>query len=239
MRWLALALLLPFAAEAQRRPYNPSVSPQITSTVASGGDGLRLVQGVGVCFNSTTCTTRISYDGTDFIIDVPASKGFQIEVNGTDVLTVSSTGLVTSAVAQGSSAIIMPGRLCLVANCGARVSSEAGSGAVEIRGNRIDGSGGTDVIIKSTGTRTAGLILDVMESDGGASLFKVAHDGVVTAAGGARLNTAATAAPTCNSAARGTIHYTPGGAGVADVVQICSKSSGDVYAWRDLATPET
>ena len=61
----------------------------------------------------------------------------------------------------------------------------------------------------------------------------------VNTAGGVQLNVESASEPTCNAAARGTIHYKPGGAGVADKAEICSKSSGDVYAWRDLATPET
>jgi hypothetical protein len=104
VRWvLAALILLPAAVFGQVPNYRPGQSPQITSTVASGGDGLRLVQGAGVCFNSTTCTTRISYDGTDFIIDVPSSKGFQVEVNGTDALTLSSAGVLTATGKLASS----------------------------------------------------------------------------------------------------------------------------------------
>lgn len=42
--------------------------------------------------------------------------------------------------------------------------------------------------------------------------------------------------PTCAAAYRGTMWYVAGGAGAADTAEICAKSSGDVYAWRALAT---
>lgn len=44
------------------------------------------------------------------------------------------------------------------------------------------------------------------------------------------------AKPTCAAGIRGTHWYVPGGAGVADTSEICSKSSLDVYAWRATAT---
>lgn len=46
------------------------------------------------------------------------------------------------------------------------------------------------------------------------------------AAGGAK--------PTCDSAARGSIWYEPGGAGVLDTLEICRKDAANVYAWVTL-----
>lgn len=40
--------------------------------------------------------------------------------------------------------------------------------------------------------------------------------------------------PTCDSSVRGTFFVDEGGAGVADTVEVCSKDSSDVYAWRTL-----
>lgn len=42
--------------------------------------------------------------------------------------------------------------------------------------------------------------------------------------------------PTCDATVRGRYWHDFGGAGVADTVAVCAKSSGDVYAWHDLAT---
>lgn len=42
--------------------------------------------------------------------------------------------------------------------------------------------------------------------------------------------------PTCDASYRGTMWYVAGGAGVADSISICSKSSADAYAWRAMAT---
>lgn len=64
-------------------------------------------------------------------------------------------------------------------------------------------------------------------------------DGILTissASAGGGLQLTSGAKPTCNAANRGLIWYTAGGAGVADTVEICSKSSGDVYAYRAMAT---
>lgn len=41
----------------------------------------------------------------------------------------------------------------------------------------------------------------------------------------------ATAKPACDSTSRGTIWYTPGGAGVADTFEKCRKDAADAYAW--------
>lgn len=39
------------------------------------------------------------------------------------------------------------------------------------------------------------------------------------------------AIPTCDATTRGTWYYTNGGAGVADVAQLCMKNASDAYAW--------
>jgi hypothetical protein len=39
-------------------------------------------------------------------------------------------------------------------------------------------------------------------------------------------------APTCDSAHRGMLNYTAGGAGVKDSVEVCAKAADDSYAWR-------
>lgn len=39
----------------------------------------------------------------------------------------------------------------------------------------------------------------------------------------------------CDSTQRGSIFYEAGGAGVADVFYVCTKSAADAYAWRDIA----
>ncbi len=43
-----------------------------------------------------------------------------------------------------------------------------------------------------------------------------------------------TGAYTCNAAVRGQINYIAGGAGVKDIVQVCTKNVSDVYAWFSI-----
>lgn len=42
--------------------------------------------------------------------------------------------------------------------------------------------------------------------------------------------------PTCDATVRGTIWYTSSAGGAADAMEVCAKSSLDVYAWRAMAT---
>lgn len=42
--------------------------------------------------------------------------------------------------------------------------------------------------------------------------------------------------PSCDATQHGKIWYDAGGAGVADTIEICAKSSLDAYAWRAMAT---
>jgi len=51
--------------------------------------------------------------------------------------------------------------------------------------------------------------------------------------GGVRLNTT-TLKPACDSATRGTFWVTLGGAGVEDLVEVCTKDAADAYAWRNV-----
>lgn len=53
---------------------------------------------------------------------------------------------------------------------------------------------------------------------------------------GIRINTTATAKPSCASGNRGEIYYVPGGALVADTMEVCAKNSSDAYAWISMAT---
>jgi len=45
-----------------------------------------------------------------------------------------------------------------------------------------------------------------------------------------------TSKPTANAASRGHVYTTEGGTGVADVVEVCLKSSTETYSWVNLAT---
>jgi len=51
--------------------------------------------------------------------------------------------------------------------------------------------------------------------------------------GGVRLNTTK-AKPACDSTTRGTIWITLGGAGVADLVEVCTKDQTEAYLWRSF-----
>jgi len=101
--------------------------------------------------------------------------------------------------------------------------------------------------------RASGGVLSLLgvtdASDGSATLLSFIRDGTSLAEGsliGALLNAPlgveslelngeSGGKPTCEQAIRGRIYYTAGGAGVADIVEVCSKSAADAYAWRDIA----
>jgi hypothetical protein len=51
-----------------------------------------------------------------------------------------------------------------------------------------------------------------------------------------RVNQGNAAKPTCNATNRGRVYYLNGGAGVADVYEICGKNAADVYAWKAIVT---
>lgn len=42
--------------------------------------------------------------------------------------------------------------------------------------------------------------------------------------------------PTASATQRGKIYVTESGTGVADVVEVCLKSTGDTYSWKNMAT---
>ena len=43
-----------------------------------------------------------------------------------------------------------------------------------------------------------------------------------------------TAEPTCSSGLRGTTHYVCSGAGVADILEVCTKNAADTYTWETI-----
>ncbi len=53
--------------------------------------------------------------------------------------------------------------------------------------------------------------------------------------GGVRLNTA-TVKPTADATSVGTMWITQGGAGIADILEVCLKSATDTYSWINIAT---
>lgn len=42
--------------------------------------------------------------------------------------------------------------------------------------------------------------------------------------------------PTCNAANRGKFYFLDGATGVADIVEVCGKSTADTYSWKSIAT---
>jgi hypothetical protein len=79
--------------------------------------------------------------------------------------------------------------------------------AISITGNRVCGSTAA-LLFQATG---AGSVID------GGNVFA-----------------APAGKPTCTSAIRGSPFYTPGGAGVADLYEVCQKNGADVYSWVGL-----
>ena len=93
------------------------------------------------------------------------------------------------------------------------------------------GSGGTSLILRTTGTLNTDAARLVEFRN--ASTTAVAHmskDGLL------RVNQANAAKPTCNADNRGRVYYLDGAAGVADTYEICGKDASDVYAWKAIVT---
>lgn len=67
--------------------------------------------------------------------------------------------------------------------------------------------------------------------------FHAVTGAIIGASAAIQFNPAATAQPACVVGLRGVIWYTPGGAGVADEIEICAKSAADAYAWLPLDAP--
>lgn len=110
----------------------------------------------------------------------------------------------------------------------------------------MEASSGWRILSKATNSNTtASIALRVGTQNAitheGAKLASFYSDNFSTeraffsADGALRLNAAGAADPTCSSTIRGRIWFTPGGAGVADVIKVCMKQADDVtYSWTAL-----
>lgn len=75
-----------------------------------------------------------------------------------------------------------------------------------------------------------------LSSTGGTDgILKINPPDTAPTAGGAIQLTSGTK-PACVEGLRGTFYYTAGGAGVADLIQICAKNSSNVYTWVNFIT---
>jgi hypothetical protein len=167
--------------------------------------------------SGTTCADSSG----NIVCSVASGKGFQLNVNGTKVLDFASNGDMTI----GSSQLYGFNSGLVKTN---QIYGPTSTTQIKINSALAAGNTQADFLITTQNTRTAGNLLDIQNPDATSHIQ-------VPPTGGIRFNAGAVAKPTCNSAMRGTIFYTPGGAGVADIFEVCTKSAADAYAWRDIA----
>lgn len=146
-------------------------------------------------------------------VDTPAystsgAKLFSVRNNTSEKASIDKDGTLTLSGGLGTGAVDVGfGKDLYIAG---RLFSSTGNQPVRLLG----GSSAANLVSFRTGTDA--------EAAG------------ITREGGIKLNVQSGARPTCNSAARGTIHYSPGGAGVADALEVCRKDAADAYAWVAL-----
>jgi hypothetical protein len=102
---LLLLCLLPGVALAQstNSANITRVANGFTATAASGSLGFQLNQGAKIGYNADASNTVYTkYDGTDFILAVPTSKGLRFSVNGVDKFVMDSTGTITTGIWSGT-----------------------------------------------------------------------------------------------------------------------------------------
>lgn len=104
----------------------------------------------------------------------------------------------------------------------------SGSAWVSMRGKDISDGAGIGVVLDNSNALTTDGDRVVSFRSGGTERAYIDHGG------GIRLGIQDQAKPTCNAAHRGTIWYDPGGAGVADTLEVCRKDAADAYAWTSL-----
>lgn len=111
-------------------------------------------------------------------------------------------------------------------------ATTAGGSGTNVTGGSFTVAGG-----KGTGNAAGGAVIFSTSDPGGSgsTLQSLTEKCRVPAGGGFQL-TGNGSKPTAGSAYRGTFWYTPGGAGVADTIEICAKSAADTYSWVKLST---
>lgn len=89
----------------------------------------------------------------------------------------------------------------------------------------------TGILVNATETALNGMTHNLIDlKTAGTSQFSVSGSGEVNTPKGMNLNTAGSQ-PTCAAGIRGKMWIIQGGAGVADIFQICSKTVLDTYVW--------
>ena len=68
----------------------------------------------------------------------------------------------------------------------------------------------------------------------GSNDYLISNNGYPSSAGGLKLNINSVAKPTCDDTARGVVWFSPGGAGVADALEVCKKDAAGSFAWAAL-----
>lgn len=195
------------AVNAGGRSTVPIRAPSYTSTAASGASG----------FACATNGCRVDFGAG--ASDYASSDGTTVTFAGP--ITGTGSVIATTALQAGS-----PATGAVYAGT---VSPAAGN-SLSIAGNLNDGATAVAVKVRSTNAlSTEGAEIAAFYSDNGTT-----KRAAITKDGAIRLNGSAGAAPTCAAAHRGTIYYTPGGAGVADSLQVCRKDAADAYAWVAL-----
>lgn len=232
MRRLALiAALFASSAYAQTPIGKPSGGSAASFTAsATSGNGLKLKTGVGVCWNTTTCSITAKAATNDLRLDVPTGGALKLYINNAleytlDAATglqIHNTALYVRATAYGQVYMTQ--------------SAYGGTTAYDMVANPTDGAGNTAFRMKATitGGSSALTAADLLQFNAGASAnTKVA---LVDKDGRIQLNIAGAADGTCTSSERGklTVFQAAGGAG--DIVKACLKGTADSYAWRTVYT---
>lgn len=187
------------------------------------------------------------------VLNAPAMN-FTVNSNGVYAGAFRAVGSSSAALiggpADGPTAVgVILQSAATYADSSAKLVSIRNNGAEEFY---VDSSGGFSAtgdsgiagnLYMATPARifasSSGVPLSIHGPAGTTTFFSVATPAdadvfQISSTGGVRLNIQSGAKPTCEAAIRGTIHYSPGGAGVADALEVCRKDAADAYAWVAL-----
>lgn len=100
--------------------------------------------------------------------------------------------------------------------------------STQLIGKANDGASAKAIRFRTSGAfSTQGALINTWENDATVRASIDMH-------GSLRVTEGSPTKPTCAAGLRGRLWYTESGAGVADLMQVCLKNSGDTYAWTTL-----
>jgi hypothetical protein len=125
------------------------------------------------------------------------------------------------------------------AGAGSSVTITGGSGGAGLGTDSNGGNGGSITLQPGAGgagdgfSGSAGNVLLAPSGTGSVGIGTSSPGQKLEINGGLRLNTL-TLKPACSVLTRGTFWITLGGAGVEDLVEVCTKDAADAYDWRNV-----